>query len=439
MRIAVVGAGVTGLGAAWALSRRHEVTLYESGRDLGGHARTIDVEMGGRSVPVDTGFIVYNERNYPNLTALFDHLEVATEPSDMSFSAASVDGTFEYAGRISGLFAQKKNLVRPEMWEILRGMLRFRGEKRRLQQGAIDPSVSLAAYLLRRGYPEAFGSRYLLPLAAAVWSGAVDDVGAMPMGTFLRFLDNHGLVSLDDRPSWRTVSGGSREYVGRVAEPIKEILTSRPVRHVARRPDGVVIRDAADEIRRFDHVVMASHADVSLRLLGDGASWAERDVLSAFHYADNRAVVHRDVSLMPRRRSVWSSWNSLVGIGSDRPVGVTYWMNRLQNLDPRFPVFVSLNPVVEPDSDLVLDSVQYQHPQFDAVSARAQVRLGEIQGADRVWFCGAYAGHGFHEDGLQAGLTVAEALGSPAPWAHRISPVSPAARHAAPLHAAVAA
>ena len=439
MRIAVVGAGVTGLGAAWALSRRHHVTLFESGSQLGGHARTIDVEMGDRSVPVDTGFIVYNERNYPNLTALFDHLAVATESSDMSFSAASLDGGFEYAGRLSGLFAQRRNLVRPEMWGIVRGIVRFRGEKRRLQAGAIDPSISLSRYLDREGYPEAFGSRYLLPLAAAVWSGAVDDVGAMPMGTFLRFLDNHGLVSLDDRPSWRTVSGGSREYVGRIAESIDEVLTSRPVREVARHADGVSIRDGAGEIRRFDHVVMASHADTSLRLLGDAATWMERDVLSAFHYAENRAVVHRDESVMPQRRSVWSSWNSLVGIGSDRPVGVTYWMNRLQNLDPRFPVFVSLNPVVEPDPDLVLDSVQYSHPQFDAVSARAQARLGEIQGADRIWFCGAFAGHGFHEDGLQAGLTVAEALGSPAPWANRIRPVSPAARHAAPRRRPVAA
>ena len=434
MRIAVVGAGIAGLGAAWSLSRRHHVTLYESGTHLGGHARTIDVEMGQRTVPVDTGFIVYNERNYPNLGAFFDHLGVPTEPSDMSFSVASLDGGFEFGGRLGGLFAQKRNLVRPEMWGVVRGILRFRGEKRRMQRGIVDPDLPLATYLETEGYPAAFGSHYLLPLAAAVWSGAVDDVGAMPIGTFLRFLDNHGLVSLDDRPSWRTVSGGSRVYVERAARSISDILIGRPVRQVARRVDGLVIGDAADEERVFDHVVMATHADAALRILGDAATWEERDVLSAFRYADNRAVAHRDVSLMPRRRSVWSSWNSMgvIDAADDRPVGVTYWMNRLQNLDPSYPVFVSLNPILEPDPRLVLDEVQYDHPQFDAVSERAQRRLGDIQGADRIWFSGAYAGHGFHEDGLQAGLTVAAALGSPAPWADRITPMSPAAEHAAP-------
>ena len=433
MKVAVIGSGVSGIGAAWALSRKHHVTLYESAPRPGGHARTIDVDMGDRSLPVDTGFIVYNERNYPNLVRFFATLGVATKDSDMSFSVTDPATGLEYAGSLSGVLSRKSNLLRPMMWSLLRGIAGFRGEQDRLRAGAVPDNLTIAEYLEQRGYPKAFSSHYLLPLAAAVWSGTGTDVAEMPARTFLAFLANHGLIRLDDRPQWRTVEGGSRVYVERAVAAVDEVLLSHPVVGVERTPQAVAVRDAHGGRRSFDHIVLATHADRSLQILGPSATPAERAIIGSFRYASNRAVVHSDDRLMPRRRSAWSSWNAIgsVAPANTTPVTVTYWMNRLQSLPQDRQVFVSLNPTTEPDPELVIDDVLYQHPQFDAAAGRGQAELGTIQGANRTWFAGAFCGYGFHEDGLQAGLTVAAELGSAAAWHHRIKPMSPAASVAA--------
>jgi predicted NAD/FAD-binding protein len=429
MRIAVVGSGITGIGAAWALSKKHDVTLYEAEDRPGGHARTIDIDMGGYSLPVDTGFIVYNERNYPNLSRFFALLGVATKDSDMSFAVSDPERRLEYAGSVNGILADKRNLFRPHMWSILRGIKEFRGEQARLVTGDVPDGLSIADYLTHRGYPAAFASHYLLPLAAAVWSGTGDDVARMPARTFLNFLANHGLLRLTDRPQWRTVTGGSRNYVSRALASVDEVLLNRPVRAITRDTDGVDLVDGTGDRRRFDHVVFATHADTSLRILGDAATAEESEIVGSFRYAPNRAIVHSDSRLMPKRKRVWSSWNAIGAVTSDakNPVTVTYWMNRLQSLPEDRQIFVSLNPTIEAREEHIIDDVMFQHPQFNAASERGQRDLGTIQGENRTWFAGAYCGYGFHEDGLQAGLTVAAQLGAPAPWADQITPMSPAA------------
>jgi len=429
MNVAVVGSGITGIGSAWALSQRHNVTLYESAARPGGHARTIDIEIGDRTLPVDTGFIVYNERNYPNLINLFHTLGVVTEDSDMSFAVSDPDSGIEYGGSVAGILANPSNVVRPRMWSILLGINEFRSEQGRLAAGQVPADLPIADYLAWRRYPKAFVSHYLLPLAAAVWSGAGDDVARMPAGTFLSFLNNHGLLRLNDRPQWRTVTSGSREYVSKAISAVDEVLLSTPVTAVDRSATEVTLTDGRGGKRRFDHVVFATHADTTLRILGDTATRDEKDILGSFRYAANRAIVHSDEGLMPANRSTWSSWNAIGSVAADasKPVTVTYWMNRLQSLPGDRQVFVSLNPSVEPRPGTVIDDVMFQHPQFDNHSERGHRDLGLIQGRERLWFAGAYCGYGFHEDGLQAGLTVAAQLGAPAPWASRITPRSPAA------------
>ena len=441
MRIAVVGSGVTGIGAAWALQRHHDVTLYEAAHRPGGHARTIDIDMGGHELAVDTGFIVYNERNYPNLTRLFAALGIATRDSDMSFSVTDPKTGLEYAGRLGGVFARPTNFLRPTMWSLLKGINNFRGEQDRLHQGLVPDDISISEYLIQRGYSRPFGSHYLLPLAAAVWSGTGDDVARMPARTFIQFLSNHGLIRLNDRPQWRTVNGGSRRYVERAIAGVDEVLLGHPVTAVERHPEHVTVVDMRGGRRNFDHLVLATHADRSLQILGESATAAERSIIGAFRYATNRAVVHSDTNLMPGRRKAWSSWNAIgsVAATATAPVTVTYWMNRLQSLPEDRQIFVSLNPQQEPEPTTVIDDVLYQHPQFDVATAVAQSDLGTIQGRNRTWFAGAYCGYGFHEDGLQAGLTVAAELGSPAPWAHQIAPKSPAAHVAARRREVIAA
>ena len=441
MKIAVVGSGIAGLGAAWALSAMHDVTLIEADPRPGGHSRTLDVDLDGSPVSVDTGFIVYNERNYPNLTKLLSTLGASTVDSDMSFAVSLADGSFEYAGRATGLFTNVQSIADRDVWSVVSGIVRFRNEAARLRDGSIPDDIDIYTYLMSRGYTSGFINRYLMPLASAVWSGTRNDVRAMPAESFLRFLDNHGLIRITDRPQWRTVEGGSRTYVDRIVKEITRVHTARPVRAVRRSIDGVIVVDASGGTEEFDHVVLATHADMTLRLLGEAATDTERRILSPFHYESNDVVLHTDEAAMPRRRRVWSSWNAIERDDDDgaRPVSVSYWMNRLQPIETTTDVFVTLNPGDTIRSDKVLDRWAATHPQFDVATQRAQQAVPTIQGADRVWFAGAYLGHGFHEDGLQSGLTVAAALGAPAPWYNDVVSRSPAAVHAAPQSAGIQA
>jgi predicted NAD/FAD-binding protein len=414
--IAVVGSGVSGLSAAWLLARRHRVTLYEAQERLGGHSFTVEAPGPAGAQPVDMGFIVYNEANYPNLTALFAHLGVATRPSNMGFSVSLEDGRFEYGGdSLPAFLAQWRNLVRPRFWSMLADLVRFYREAPEQACALHGRMTSLGEFLDAQGYGAAFQDDHLLPQAAAIWSASVGQIRAYPASAFIRFCENHGLLKIVGRPQWRTVFGGAREYVAKMAAGLGEgVRVGATVAGVRRRPEGVLVREAAGPVRRFDRVVIATHADQGLALLED-ADQCERRVLGAFGYARNHAVLHSDPSFLPKRRRTWSAWN-YVSRDGESPC-VTYWMNRLQSLPAASPLFVTLNPARAPDPASILRQEVFDHPQFDAAALNAQDDLWSLQGRGGVWWCGAYFGSGFHEDGLQAGLAVAEQLGGlRRPW-----------------------
>lgn len=415
-RIAVIGSGIAGLSAAWLLSRQHEVTLFEAAASLGGHTNTIDVTVEGRTFPVDTGFLVFNDRTYPGLCALFDHLGVAAVNSDMSFSVRIDEEGLEWAGSsLATVFAQKRNLVRPGFWLMLKDILRFNREATALvKQGG--EAGTLRAFLDRGRYGRQFREWYLLPMSAAIWSCPTERMLDYPVHAFLRFCHNHGLLQVNDRPQWKTVVGGGREYVRRLAAALGDVRVSTPVLRVS-RPGGAIVVTTSGGDESFDHVVMAAHSDQSLALLLD-ADADERAVLGAVRYQANEAWVHTDASLLPRSREAWSAWNYLAGESrlDARPVAVSYLINMLQPLPVKSPVIVTLNPARAPAPASVIRRLSYAHPVFDAGAIAAQQRLGSIQGRRNTWFCGAWTGHGFHEDGLRSGLSVANALGVAAPW-----------------------
>ncbi|MCU0837485.1 MAG: FAD-dependent oxidoreductase [Rhodospirillales bacterium] len=421
LSIAVIGSGVAGLSAAWLLSQRHRVTLFEKDGRLGGHTNTVDISCDdGRHIAVDTGFIVYNECNYPNLTALFRHLGIATEASNMSFSVSMDDGHLEYAGSdLKGLFAQPSNVLRPRFWRMLRDILRFYRYGPDVLNMADAATLTLGAYLDRCNYSEAFIDDHLLPMAAAIWSTPAGDMRMHPARAFVQFCMAHGLMRVSGRPQWRTVTGGAREYIKILSEPYADgIRLNACVRRIHRVDAGVVVEETNGTKTAFDRVVVATHADQALRLLAD-PSRDEQDLLSAFRYARNRAILHSDRRLMPKRRAAWSSWNYLGERRSpgERAISVTYWMNRLQNIDERYPLFVTLNPIRPPQAEHVIAAFDYSHPTFDHRALAAQTALAQLSGHRSTWYCGSYFGAGFHEDALVSGLNAAEASGGVArPW-----------------------
>ena len=451
MNIAVVGAGISGLSCAWLLSRQHAVTLFEKDDRFGGHSHTVNVG-DDQLTPVDTGFIVFNERTYPNLVAFFQYLEVPFVPTDMSFAVSLDNGATEYSGAdLSGLFVQKSNLFRPGYWLMLADILRFyrnsakwlgslekrqhygRGEPDTVSVGngktnpehnerqwsSIDASLTLGQLLHREHFSQRFIHDHLIPMGAAIWSTPAEKILDYPALAFLRFCANHGLLQLSDRPQWQTVKGGSREYVQRIIAQLGDsALTNRCIRKVKRFANHVQLTDFQGKEWQFDQVVMACHADTALSLLAEPDEF-EQYLLGAFTFQRNRAVLHSDERLMPQNKKAWASWNYL---GSRHPdnngsgPAVTYWMNNLQHLDGQ-PLFVTLNPGHEPATGLIHGCYLYDHPVFNCAALEAQEQIWALQGRNRTWYCGAWMGYGFHEDGLQSGLAVAESLGGiRRPW-----------------------
>ena len=420
MRIAVIGSGISGLSTAWLLDPHHHVTLYEAAPRLGGHSHTVDAIVGDRRIAVDTGFIVYNERNYPNLVRFFDRLGIVTEPSNMSFGVSQNRGAFEYAStRWDALFAQRRRLLSPRHWAFLRDIPRFNRAAHAFLAGD-EADRPLGHWLEAHGFAARLAPHYVLPMAAAIWSAPLRQVAGFSARSFLKFFERHGLLSIADQPLWRTVTGGSRTYVERVAAGLKgAIRRGTPVAAVERGADGVVVTDATGNPDRFDAVVLATHADQSRAMLAD-RDGEEDALLAKFPYQPNRAVLHGDRRLMPKRERAWASWNFITGDAGDpdMPVSVTYWMNLLQNIDRSAPLFVSLNPLVEPREELVHAAFDYAHPLFDTATVDAQRDLARVQGRGGVWYAGAWCGYGFHEDGITAGLWVAEhGFGVRPPWA----------------------
>ena len=417
-RIAVVGSGIAGLSAAWLLSRAYAVTLFEANDYLGGHTHTVDVKLDGITAPVDTGFLVFNERTYPNLIALFDYLGVTSTASEMSFSVKLEAERLEWAGSsLSTVFAQRRNLLRPAFWGMLGDILRFNREAGALAQAPSDAAQSLGEFLVAGGYGRAFRDWYLLPMAGAIWSCPTATMLQYPARTFFRFCANHGLLQVSDRPQWRTVNGGARNYVDKLAAVLSDVRLNRPVTEVRRNPAGAELHFADGAVEHFDEVVLACHSDQALRLLAD-ADAVERRMLAAIDYQYNEVVLHTDEQFLPRRRSAWSAWNYHADHATDggRPVGVSYLINKLQPLPFSSPVIVTLNPIREPRSGHVIERYHYAHPVFDLGAIAAQSWLPQMQGRHHTWYCGAWAGYGFHEDGLKAGMAVAAGLGVTAPW-----------------------
>lgn len=416
-RIAVIGSGISGMAAAWYLSAQHEVTLFESAGRLGGHTATIDVEVKGQPYAIDTGFIVFNDWTYPHFQRLLDVLGVSVQATDMSFSVHETTRDFEYNGHtLASLFAQRRNLLSPAFYRLLRDIMRFNREATQdLDGDQLPHHMTLGAYLDRGGYSEAFQRRYLLPMGAAIWSASIDDLRAFPLTFFVRFFRNHGLLSVTHRPQWYTLVGGSRAYIPALTAPYaSRIRLNTPVTAITRDLTGVTLTTPAGE-ERFDQVVLACHSDQALAMLADSTP-AEREVLGAMPYQANDVVLHTDTRLLPRRRRAWASWNyRLDQRDAGERVSVTYNMNILQRLQADTTFCVTLNDSESIDPAKVLGRFTYAHPQFTLAGHDAQQRHKDISAAPatfgRTHFCGAYWRNGFHEDGVWSALRVARTLG----------------------------
>lgn len=409
-RVAVVGSGIAGMGAAWLLSRRHEVVLFEANDYLGGHTHTHDIELGGKTYAVDSGFIVFNHAHYPLLTRMFKELGVASQPTTMSFSVHDQANGLEYnAGTLRGLFAQPSNLVNPRFWRMLGDLFRFyRQAPSVLKQAA--PGPTLGEYLDSHGYSDAFRDDHIVPMASALWSSPANKILDFPMRHLVGFMSNHHMLQLVGRPEWRVVRGGSQSYVRALRRQWQVTeRTGTAVQSIHRQGAGIVLRSSLGE-EHFDQVVLACHADDALKLLSD-ASDTEHEVLGAITYRDNEAILHTDVRVLPMQRGAWAAWNAHVPTQPGAACSVSYWMNALQSLDAPEAFIVTLNRRSDIDPARILRRIHYRHPQQDHASVAALSRKHEIQGVRGTWFAGAGWGFGFHEDGLRSGVEVARQLG----------------------------
>lgn len=418
MKIAIIGSGISGLGAAYMLHNHYDITVFEKNNYIGGHSRTVIAKTPDNDVPVDTGFIVFNKKNYPLLTALFEHLNVPVKETDMSFGADIAQGWLEYGTyhKLGGIFAQKKNMLRPYYLKMLADIMRFNKEAPEyLRQGT---ELSLGELLDEMKLGTWFRDYYLLAMGAAIWSTPTTKMTDFPAQTFLRFFDNHGLLTVNDHPQWYTVIGGSKEYVKRITAPYKDnIKYNRAVKSVSRSDEGVIVKDIHTNDHIFDQVIFACHSDQAMAMLSDPSS-QEKEIIGAIKYQPNDMVLHSDLSFMPKAKKAWSSWvyQSEDKTDSSGNVSLSYWMNNLQPLNTTTPVIITLNPAREPDPALVYDRYNFEHPVFDQKAIEAQSKIDNIQGTNNTWYCGAWQRYGFHEDGLLSAVNVVRKMGIEPEW-----------------------
>lgn len=409
-RIAIIGGGVSGLAAAWLLAPQNNVTLYEAAPRLGGHARTVLAGRNGDQ-PVDTGFIVFNYETYPHFTAMLDKLDVPVAKSNMSFGATVDGGKIEYSlQNLNTIFGQRRNIARPAFAGMIRDILRF---NEMAEAAADSDDVTIAELVQKLGLGDWFARYYLMPICGAIWSTPTMDVGAFPAKTLVNFFKNHSLLSWKQH-QWMTIDGGSVEYVRRLTDDLRvrgvDLRPGTPVKSVRRQPGIVTIQAENAPAETYDQVIFATHSDQALRLIADPTP-DERAVLGNLKYQDNRAILHRDAGQMPRRRRCWSAWTYRADTrGEENQIGVTYWMNRLQNIPETDPLFVTLNPSEDIADEMIYDDVMFRHPIFDQAAIRAQSQLRAMQGDNNTWFAGAYTRHGFHEDGFASAVAVAEQI-----------------------------
>ncbi len=418
MKIAIIGTGISGLGAAYMLHNHHDITIFEKNDYIGGHSRTVTAKTDDGDVPVDTGFIVFNKKNYPLLTALFRHLNVPIKETDMSFGADIAQGWLEYGTyhKLGGIFAQKKNLLRPKYLKMLADIMRFNKDAPEYLHKGTD--LSLGELLNEMNLGTWFRDYYLLAMGAAIWSTPTTKMTDFPAQTFLRFFDNHGLLTVNNHPQWFTVIGGSKEYVKRITAPYQDnIKYNCAVKSVSRSDKGVTVIDIHNNQHMFDQVIFACHSDQAIEMLSDASS-QEQDIIGAIKYQPNDMVLHSDLSFMPKAKKAWSSWvyQSEGKTDNSGNVSLSYWMNNLQPLNTTTPVIVTLNPAREPDPALVYDRYSFDHPVFDQGAIDAQPKIDDIQGQNNTWYCGAWQRYGFHEDGLLSAVNVVRKMGIEPEW-----------------------
>ncbi len=416
MKIAVIGTGISGMSAAYFLSQKHEVSVFEKEGYVGGHSRTLTFQEDSKEISVDTGFIVFNHKNYPNLLALFRHLEVPTIKSNMSFGVSINNAWLEYGTmKLSNLFSQKRNFLRPSYYKMLQDVLKFNKKALPYIDSQAEKTIGDLIEDLKLG--NWFKNYYLLPMSGAIWSTPVEDMLNFPAETLVRFFHNHGLLTVDEQPQWYTVKGGSKEYVLRLTSKIKNIHTNLAVSSVTRDKNSATITDSNGDKHQFDAVIFACHSDQALALIAK-PSKEEKSVLGRIQYKPNSVILHQDSSFMPKRKSAWSSWVYLSNSNKDKTdkMSLTYWMNSLQSLQSKKPVLVTLNPSVKPKEELIINEHIFDHPQFNQDAIAAQKDIPLIQGVDKFWFCGAWQKYGFHEDGLSSAINVVKDFGVKLPW-----------------------
>lgn len=416
-KIAIIGTGIAGMATAWLLYKNYDITIFEKNDYTGGHSNTASIDYNGTPISVDTGFIVYNEPNYPHLTALFKHLNVETIKSDMSFGVSAHEGKIEYSGRnILGLFAQPQNMINIAFLKMLRDIGRFNKLAPKILNQ--DSNLSLGEFLEQLKLNTYFKQYYLLPMGGAIWSCPIETMLRYPAKTFIQFFKNHGLLTVNQQPQWHTVKGGSVEYVKKLTAPFKQkIRLNAEVTNIYRNGKQIAIHYGNQQSETFDAVILATHGDQANNLIKDKTTTEEK-TLSAFKYQQNFAFLHKDQSFMPKRKKAWASWvyRASKTANNNTALSVTYWMNLLQSIPKKYPLFVTLNPENPPNTDDIFSSYIYEHPVYDQATIKAQQQLPTIQGTKNTWYCGSYHRYGFHEDALMSAVNVANMLGVKAPW-----------------------